>query len=181
MLTPFQTRKFTRMFEALDVNVDAALDLEDVSFLMKRFAEQSGGKASAAELDALKAAYTEWYSGIIQMADANKDGKVSLAEFLAFQEKMTTDAALYEQIIGAITKLTCKILDRDGDGLNDTEDYVQFCRVLRIGEAGASERWATLSSKRNGRMSVDDMRGVLDDFYRGTDTNSPATNFLGTV
>ena len=139
MLTSFQVRKFTRMFNALDINSDGALD-------------------AVAVLD---------------------DPRVRIEEFLGFQENLMKDAALYEQIIGAITQMTCTILDHDGDGKNDTDDYVQFSRVLRIGEEGATERWAALSAHRDGLMGVEDIRAVLQDFFQGADESSPATNFLG--
>ncbi|MBK6575389.1 MAG: EF-hand domain-containing protein [Sandaracinaceae bacterium] len=179
MLTSFQVRKFTRMFNALDINSDGALDAEDVELVVGRHATESAGRAEPAHLATLEAAYRAWYGGIIQMADHNQDGKVTLEEFLGFQENLMKDAALYEQIIGAITQMTCTILDHDGDGKNDTDDYVQFSRVLRIGEEGATERWAALSAHRDGLMGVEDIRAVLQDFFQGADESSPATNFLG--
>lgn len=179
MLTNFQVRKFTRMFNALDINSDGALDPQDVELVVARHATESAGRAAPEQMAKLEAAYRAWYGGIIQMADENKDGKVTLKEFLGFQENLMKDAALYEQIIGAVTQMTCTILDHDGDGKNDSADYVQFSRVLRIGEAGAAERWAALSAHRNGLMGVEDIRAVMQDFFQGEDETSAATNFLG--
>jgi hypothetical protein len=179
MLTEFQKRKFTRMFNALDINGDGGINAKDIELVIARHGEEGAGRATPANMETLAGAYRTWYSGIISLADHDRDGNVTLDEFLAFSDKMTSDEAIYEQIIGKITQMACAILDHDGDGRNDTDDYVRFCRVLRIGDEGAAARWAALSAHRGGQMSVDDMRVVLRDFFSGTDTSAPATNFLG--
>jgi Ca2+-binding EF-hand superfamily protein len=180
MLTSFQVRKFTRMFNALDINSDGALDAEDVELVVGRHATESAGRAEPAHLATLEAAYRAWYGGIIQMADHNQDGKVTLEEFLGFQENLMKDAALYEQIIGAITQMTCTILDHDGDG---KERHRRLRAVLpraahrrggRHREVGRAVR-----PPRRPEWVWKTFAPCCRTSSRAPTRSSPATNFLG--
>ncbi len=179
MLTDFQNKKFTRLFDMLDINGDKKINTSDLDLVVKRHGEASGAKPTPERLAKLTATYHAWYSGMIEMADTNRDGNVTIEEFLAFQDKIVNDDALYQQIIGSITQLTCQIIDRDGDGRNDAEDYVSFCEVFRIDVTGARARWAALDENHDGFLNVDDVTLVLRDFFKGSDPNSPATSYFG--
>ena len=132
MLTSFQVRKFTRMFNALDINSDGALDAEDVELVVGRHATESAGRAEPAHLATLEAAYRAWYGGIIQMADHNQDGKVTLEEFLGFQENLMKDAALYEQIIGESGSLPWKRV---------RNICIQLCHALQAAPRRVKPHW----------------------------------------
>jgi Ca2+-binding EF-hand superfamily protein len=117
--------------------------------------------------------YRIMYAGMMEMADTNRDGKVTLEEFLAFEDQMLGDRETYDQMAGAITDLYGELLDRNGDGKNDVDDYRAFLETLRVDSSQAAEIFKALDKNGDGQLTRAELQETLLEFYLSNDTGAP--------
>jgi len=178
MLTDFQKTKLSYLFKLVDANQDDRIDNSDLEVLVERLGEMATDPDRLAEVSAK---YRVMYAGMMEMADTNRDGKVTLEEFLAFEDKMLGDREMYDQMAGAITDLYGELLDRNGDGKNDVDDYRAFLKTLRVDTSQADDIFKALDKNGDGQLTRAELQETLLEFYLSNDTGAPGNSFFGRI
>src|SRR5215469_15498544 len=119
MLSQFQERKLARMFDLYDVNKDGFIEAADYERVGEGFATGTGAAPGTPDYEQLRATYLGFWEHLRQAADADGDGKVTRAEFLASYETLL---AMRETIAG-VSQAILKMTDRDGDGRISREEF----------------------------------------------------------
>jgi len=181
MLNPFQSKKFTHLFSLLDRNGDKFIDKSDLELTVKALAEVRGMKPDAPQLTDLLGRYRALHDAMLVKADANKDGRVSLQEYLDYHQAMIAEESKYKEAITGIAKLFSELLDNNNDGKNDVADYTLFLRAMRIDESNAKTTFARLDKNSDGVLSFVELEELIHEFYFDTADSAPGNLFFGTV
>src|SRR5262245_32291649 len=179
MVGDHQKRKFEHLFTRMDTNGDEKIDAADLEIIVQRVAEVRGPNTDAARLKDLSDKYRFMHQGMIAMADTDKSGNISRKEWFAYMDKVAGDSALYEQVIGGLTALFHQLIDRNGDGKNDLEDYKAFLRVIKADASQAESTFKKVDVNGDGDISLDDLRRAMDDFFHKDSLDGPGTHFFG--
>jgi Ca2+-binding EF-hand superfamily protein len=102
-----------RVRQAADANQDGKVSREEFVAYLER-------------LPAIREAVAELARTILRLADRNGDGKISPAEYTALSQAYGVDAPAAAEAFGH--------LDRDGDGLIDTEELLQNVEEFFYGD-----------------------------------------------
>jgi hypothetical protein len=181
MLNDFQTKKFTHMFKLLDRSGDHFIDGADLELTVAALAKVRGLEADAPVLQALLERYRAFHAAMVQMADANKDGKVSLEEHLAYHQAMAEDEATYQGMIPGIAGLFGELLDHDGGGKNDVDDYRLFLRAMRLPEGNAAATFKSLDKNGDGVLSQTELQEILREFFFDATGAAVGNTFFGAI
>jgi Ca2+-binding EF-hand superfamily protein len=179
MLSDFQKEKFGYLFKLIDANQDDRIDTADFDVLVERLGEAHTAAGNTARLAEVSAKYREMFDGMMHMADTNRDGKVTLEEFLAFEDVMIHNKEMYDGLAGALTDIYGELLDRDGDGKNDVEDYRAFLEVLHVESSQADEIFKKMDKNHDGQLTRNELQETLLEFYLSDDRAAPGNFFFG--
>jgi len=116
-------KRWTEYFKALDANGNGFLEPEDAALVVKDLAKRL--LLTEAQQTALGEVQTKIYKVLIDSADKNKDGKVSLEEFLALINK-DFKGKKYEELPAWFRENLeggAKFLDKNGDGKLSLDEW----------------------------------------------------------
>jgi len=179
MLTELQTRKLTRRFNLGDLDQDGLLESADFNRYVHRAAVQQGWTEDSDEYQALHTHMMNWWNGLQEVADPNRDGRVSLPEWLTFHERLLSTPDLFESVIGEVVTNDIRTYDRNGDGALDAGDYQLFFESLDISDADAAAVFAELDQNGDGLVTRDEMLQHVRDFFLSDDPAAPGSGMLG--
>jgi Ca2+-binding EF-hand superfamily protein len=180
-MNDFQKKKFSHLFRVLDHNRDHAIDMADLESIVTALAKERGLSASAPPMVDLHKKYGALHKAMIEGADTNRDGKVSLDEYLAYHQALVADEAKYKSTIVGITAIFGQVLDRDADGKNDVDDYRSFLRAMHVDDGQAATIFARLDKNGDGHITATELQDLLHEFYFETAPGAPGNQFFGAL
>ena len=179
MLTELQKRKLTVLFHHHDVNNDGFVDKADYEQWVKRSCEIQNYPPGSPE-------YETWYTQTMaawehvrQVADKDKDDRVSLEEHLESYDVTLNDENLYNQLVTEYAKSIMALWDRDGDGRLSGVEYVALLGCYGFGEEAAREAFRYLDRDGNGYISTEEFMENLKEFYLSDDPDAPGNWMAG--
>ena len=178
MLTEFQIKKLTKLFNTFDGNRNGFRELEDARLMINNLAHIRGWEKGSAEYKKIEDAYMNLHFKILELADTNQDGKITLEEHLAFYDHILATGEYRIHLNGFVT-FVMDIFDADGDGLISPTEYKHFFHVYNLPEDEAEEAFAHLDLNGDGQISNEEWRQALEEFYFNEDPNAPGNWFLG--
>jgi Ca2+-binding EF-hand superfamily protein len=127
MLSDVQVENITAMFHALDATADALLTREDlVARADQMCAVLATDEASPTHQD-IQSAYRQAWDELMRFADTNKDGAVTLDEYLdAVDRGMLEDPRYVASAILVVSEALFGAADANGDGVIDRDEYVSM-------------------------------------------------------
>ncbi len=116
MLGPMQKRKLTAVFHCHDRNKDGFLTKADYEGFAKKVCKLSKHAAGSPQYEATYAQNAAVWDYVKAVADKDKDGKVSLDEFLTSYGVTLSDPKLFDSMVVQYGTNMLKLGDVDGDG-----------------------------------------------------------------
>lgn len=148
--------RYRRWFRVFDANHDGHIDEQDFVLLFERMATARRAKAGPARERLGEAVRTRF--NMILAADADGDGKVSEAEYLAAALAQVDPGPGLDALHDALARGGFASFDVDGDGLINLQDYVlthvAFGQNPRIADVIA--RFELLDSDGNGVITLEE-------------------------
>lgn len=180
MLSDLQKRKFTRAFRVLDGDGDGDLRREDFDAIGNNLAAGLGlAEGSEGRRNLVEAYRAEWEK-LLKNADANGDGKIQLDEWLALQDRLVSDKAMFEEIVRSFSASLFQLFDRDRDERVTLDDLKVFWRAYRITDEEAhAAMWRKLDPSGAGYLTREQMRTVNAEFYLSDDPEAPGNYIWG--
>lgn len=178
-LSDFQRFKLNRMFEVYDVDGDGCIEEEDFTRRAHLFAEERGWADDSAEFREHFAFTLADWQNLRGATDADGDGRVTRAEFLAFAEAMLGDAAALEQYAYQDADLIFRAMDADADDRITANEYKMFLRVYHIDPDHANYFFARLDRDSDGFVSREEIRQALQEYLFSDDLEAPGNYLYG--
>jgi juvenile hormone diol kinase len=178
MLTELQKRKLTVLFHHHDMDNDGFLGKADYEQFAKRFCEIQNYPPGSPEYEAMYTQNMAVWEHVRQVADKDKDDRVSLEEFLESYDVTLSDENLYNQLVTEYGKSVLALWDRDGDGRLSGVEYVALFECYGLAEEAAKEAFRHLDRDGSGYLTIDQLMKNAKEFY-GDDPNAPGNWTLG--
>ncbi|MCA9791386.1 MAG: EF-hand domain-containing protein [Candidatus Eremiobacteraeota bacterium] len=184
-LTELQKRKLIHMFELLDVDGNGFLEFADFQAVIETLAQERGLEPNSAGYRRLFGNNRRIWKGLFK-CDLNGDGQISLPEWLAYHiqaivadEEAGISPAGLTTAIDSIARYFYELMDMDGDGQIQREDYRYFCEAHGIPDETVEESFQQLDRDGNGTLSLDEVVTLVREFYTSDDPMAPGNWFFG--
>jgi Ca2+-binding EF-hand superfamily protein len=178
MLSEFQKRKLTVAFHHLDTNGNGFLEKGDYERFVERFGQVQGFALDSPEYKAAYGQTMAAWDHVQRVADKEKDGRVSLEEYLESWDVTLSDEKLFDQLAVGYCRSLLDMWDRDGDGTLSGVEYAALLECYGATEKAAREAFRRLDRDGNGYLSVEELTQSVREFY-GDDPDAPGNWTLG--
>lgn len=182
MLNAIQSARMRRMFRAYDANRDEFLTLEDFTAHAYTLAATRG---DAVDPTGLVALLTGFWGALAEAADSDRDGRVSVDEFMAFAGRLSADlqqaadAGAPWPLAGWIDALY-QIIDADGDGRIDASEYARWIGALGLADdTDTSAAFRGFDKNADGYLSREEFALANQQFWLSRDASAPGHRLIG--
>jgi len=179
MLTELQKRKLTVLFHHHDMDDDGFLDKADFEQFAKRFCEIQNYSPGSPQYEAAYTQNMAIWEQVRQLADKDKDNRVSLEEHLESYGVTLSDEKLYNQLVKEYAQSMLALWDRDGDGRLSGVEFVALSGCWGIGEGAAREAFRHLDRDGNGYITTEEFMKDVEEFYLSDDPDAPGNWLVG--
>lgn len=186
MLTHLQIKKFTKQFHQLDADGGGSLKWNDFESLLERLRAARGWEADSPRAKQALDCYKGLWDALQKHSDPDKDGAVTLEEWLAFHKAALCDSQVllyvnpvYEELVTAMTRFVQSTLDDDGDGRVTAAEYKDFCAAYGIDEKDAEVCFAGLDRNKDGVLTRAEILDLVLEYYCTDEPGAPGNQFFG--
>jgi Ca2+-binding EF-hand superfamily protein len=181
MLTEFQKQKLPRLFAVHDLNRDGVITRSDFEEYTRRIANTRGWGPESDQYQNLLARFLTFWNGLEESARAHGARQVTVTEWLDYWDVILSTPGMFGQIAAPIGRMVFTILDQDGDRSITAEEYASVFAQGGLDPAQAGPAFARLDLNGDGRISVDEIMKLLDQFFRSSDPADPGNALFGIV
>jgi Ca2+-binding EF-hand superfamily protein len=175
MLGELQTQKLTKMFKLHDSDGSGFLEKADLELRLQQDSSTLGLSSGSAEYEAYSAKLLSEWETMQENMDTDKDGLVSLEEWLQYHDKMLSSEG-YKAFVGAPLVDT---LDSDGDGKISCEAYKSFRKGRGLKDSELDEMCSRFDLDGDGYIETKDLLRFREEFYVSNDSAAPGNWFCG--
>lgn len=183
MLTDLQSRKLRRAFLAYDRNVDGRVEHEEFITGYENLLRSRGLKPSHEAWSQQMGEIEALWAGHLAKADTDKDGLISVDEYLAFLGAelgpLGKDPAKAPDAFGAVIDALMRVLDVDGDGAVSPDDYSAALQCFGIDDFDTDGTFAALDADGDGQLSKEEISLRIREFFFSDDAASPGNALWG--
>ncbi|MBP2471966.1 Ca2+-binding EF-hand superfamily protein [Crossiella equi] len=171
--------KTERVFEALDTDGNGYLEWADFQSVVDRHLVEFQIDRADPRGQAFQAAYETFWAELSRHADPDRDGRVSLEEYLvgtaAAPETLYATSA-------AIGNALFEVIDTDGDGEVSLEEFVRMmCDVWGVPRADADAAFHKVDADGSGVLCRQEILTVAQEFLFATSVTAPGGGLAGSV
>jgi Ca2+-binding EF-hand superfamily protein len=177
MLSELQRRKLTRIFKLLDADANGSLHEKDIMRVSDRLAARRSLAAKSAAHAHVREEH-EWLWVLLRPSDANQDHKITLEEWLRHHADLFESKHL-EPFLRARVGVLFNILDANRDAAITADEYAMLLSAHGVDEAWARANFQRLDASSAGRLSKDEVYGLLREFFISDDPSAPGNTFWG--
>jgi juvenile hormone diol kinase len=185
MISDVQRARIRRLFRVYDANRDGVLTQEDFTLHAHRLAGLRGLTEGSQAFRTLRDTLVEYWGNLERAADANRDGRVTQEEWIAFASGMlgalqqASDHGMEWPLNGWIDALY-GIMDADGDGRITLREYRDWCESLGIaGEMDVEEAFRGFDKASPDHLSRDEFVAISRQFWLNSDPTTPGARWVG--
>ncbi len=182
-LTELQKTKLIHMFELIDTDGNGVLEFADFQEVIDFLAEEREWDRSNRHYMKLVGTNRRLWRSLLKSCNLDADKEVSLMEWLAYHVKIFTAADFpnpeFQMTLSSIADFFFQMMDVDGDGQADREDYTIFCQAYGLPAEQAHRIYHLLDRDGNGTLSRDEVLALVREFYLSDDPDAPGNLFFG--
>ncbi|MFD6181869.1 EF-hand domain-containing protein [Streptomyces goshikiensis] len=176
-------QKLTRAFAMLDVDGDGNLREEDLLALSNRLAAAFDLSGEATKIARLREAFAQLWTHDLSTMDADRDGQLDRAEFIAGMRKaVANDREGILQRLSVMVDAWMDICDTDGNGLIDEDEFqTMYIKSLGADPSDLKVAFAKLDTDRNGTLGREEIRRATEEYYTSEDPQAPGNWLFGNL
>jgi hypothetical protein len=106
---------------------------------------------------------------------------VTVQEWLHYRDRILDTPALYDQMMEPIGRMVFTMLDEGGDGSVTADEYTEIYQSGSVDRGGATEAFRRLDLDHDGRLTVDEVMTLADQFFRSDDPQDAGNVLFGVV
>jgi len=179
MLSDLRRRKFTNYFSILDRSGNGSLGEADLERIVQGVTAVRGLEPGSEEYTAMEAAIMATWTHLMEHANQDGDGGVSLDEWLATLEDTAADDDMYATYVTPFAGGVITLLDLDDDGVVGLSEYQKFFEIFGISQAGAEDAFSHLDVRGDGRVTFDEALERVREFHCSDEPDSPGNWLFG--
>ena len=179
MLTELQKRKLTRYFRVYDIDDDGRIGPADFERVVENVRILHGLATGSAGHVALQEGYQKRWGVLSEQADADEDGGVDLAEWLAYWDGVLAVEERYQSELRSLVNRLLKSFDTDEDGVIGAQEFSDFYGVYGLESEMAGRVFKVLDTDDDGVISRQDLIELGHQFYQGDDPDAPGNKLFG--
>ena len=180
MLSEIRRKKLTHLFNVRDTNQDGYLEKGDYERIAVRLKEMFEWDDDSEIYQLMRRAQVFEWEEIRKLADADHDDKVTLQEFFRAYTAPTSAEAI-QVVIDDMLNFTLGWFDDDRDGYVQAEEYVELMSIFNVTDEAAREAFRLLDRNKRGKLSGQNLRSHMVEFFLSDDTAATGTHFWGKV
>lgn len=181
MLGELQKKKFEYLYSVYDADKNGHIDFADFTCYVDRFSQlYNFDKTSVNYRDLTEAAAKIW-DLIRDNADDNHDGRISLEEWMAFEEAYVEALQLSPDTFDYFCKVIKQLFDLvdvNNNGEISMVEYGDFLKGWGV-DTDAEAIFSQLDIDGNGVLTFDEVIKHISDFYFSNDPKVPGNLFYG--
>jgi Ca2+-binding EF-hand superfamily protein len=178
-LTPFQQRKFGRMFRVLDVNSDGIVDRQDFVERVERLARLCNWAPDSPQYQRnLQFALQEW-ENLRETAEIEGDGGITRDEFLRIAEVFYCDRQAVRAYARGDARLLFDAMDTDGDGKVTVREYGRYLEVCGLDASAADVFFHHADLNEDGSITSAEMTHAIEEFLLSEDASVGGSYLFG--
>lgn len=178
MLSEFQKRKLTRLFQHHDQDHDGFLTKMDYEGFARRVCELWDYPPGTAEYEAFYAQNVAVWDYVQSVADQDGDKRVSADEFLASYEITLGDETLMDRMVAGYATSAFQLADRDGDGKISREEFLGLVGCYGLAQQPAQKAFSLLDADGTGYLTNERIVEIYRQFL-GDDPDAPGNWLMG--
>ena len=178
MLSELQKRKLTALFHHHDRNGDGFLTKADYAGFAERVCKLWKYAFGSPEYKALYAQNVAVWDYVQAVADKDKDGRVSLDEFLASYDNTIHDKTMFDRMVVQYGTTIIQLGDLDRDGKMSAAEWIAFLGCYGLPEKGAQEAFGHMDVDGTGYLTNEQMVQLYTEFL-GDDPDAPGNWVVG--
>jgi len=181
MMTEFQRKKNIHYFNVLDVDKNGFIERADFEEIGGRFATSMGFKPEDAGYDQVRAGLISLWDRLEPYADTNRDDRVSLDEFLQFQDDAIYQATpeQFDDYIGENNRGLVAMAGLRPDEPFSPAQWRWFFHGFRMDESQADDVFARLDLNHDGKLTAEEVLAATREFYFSDDPDAPGNWMFG--
>ncbi|CRY56488.1 MULTISPECIES: EF-hand domain-containing protein [Yersinia] len=184
MLTQFQIKKLTKIFNCYDFDNSGFLEKYDFTRRSERRYEIAGWDPNSAQAKELESLNMQHWEAFSHYADSNSDGKITLKEWLAvFDSQISGKPVAFDSFplhLQHFFEAILKSLDADGSGDYSYFEYAQLLKNFgTYDDATVKSLFDKMDINGDGEFSLDEMKHAFAEFYMSDDLNAPGNLVFG--
>lgn len=182
MLTELQERKFSAVFNSFDADNNGAIDFDDFVRVTETLCEMRGAARGSASYNALLQCFASAWEALQEVADTNRDNRVTKEEWMAFYGRVADDPDQFDHTMLRVGNGTFYLLDTDHDGAISLDEYRDFCTVYRLDTTSESLEaiFARLDRDSDGLITRQEFLQLMRDWVQeGKNVEAPANYVFG--
>jgi len=173
-----KNRKFNILFDWFDQGRDGYLTEDDFLQMAALFTALPGGEAPE-NTQALRGAFEKWWGLLLAAGDTRGDGRLGREEFLEVMKSSVTAPENFEEAVLTIADAFMRIVDTNGDGSLNFDEYVRMYDGLGLDPAHSSDAFKRLDRDGNNAISYQEFRTAIVEFYLSDNENAQGNWLLG--
>src|SRR5579883_490091 len=181
MLTDFQTRKFSNEFHLLDTDKKGYLTKADFDRVARKVVALRDWLNDSPAAIGIYAMYQHAWNRFAEKADTDKDGRITLEDWLNLSRAAVESAgtAEFNEILAQQTEFVFHTFDLNSDGVLTLEEYEKVCHVYSIDPAKYAQAIPRIDFNGTGRFSKEDLHRLLREYYVSTNPEDPGNWIYG--
>ena len=181
MLTEFQKKKISSLFNFFDADGNNTIEAEDMDIIVENFAKIFNWEFGDENSRSFGGAFKKYWRKLMMVSDTNNDDKITLAEFLQAYERTLVNDDTYEQFVRPFLDNIFPLIDIDKDGNLQLNEFTKLYQGFRNTEASAQAVFDLLDINGDGVLSKEEVYQHFYDFHFSQDTAKAANAFFGVI
>ncbi len=181
MLTEFQKKKITRLFQFFDADGNNTIEAEDMDLIVENFSKIFNWEFGSDNARSFGGAFKKYWRKLMMVSDTNSDDKISLAEFVQAYERTLISDDTYEQFVKPFLDNIYPLIDIDKNGSIELNEFSKLYEGFRNTLASAQVVFNLLDINGDGILSKEEVYQHFYDFHFSQDMTKPANAFFGVI
>jgi Ca2+-binding EF-hand superfamily protein len=181
MMTELQTKKQTHYFNLVDIDNNGFIEKEDWEKIGENLAAMRNIEQGSETYKGIQAGLGTIWTNLQEHADVDSDGKVSLEEWLLFEDEkvINCDEEWYDSYVNNIVRGLFAVLDEDQNGVISQVEYINLMVSFHVSPSDARDAFQKLDSDGSGTIDEAELIQAVRDFRRSDKPETPGNWLFG--
>eukprot|EP01121_Diplochlamys_sp_Union-15-3_P022807 TRINITY_DN9820_c0_g1_i1.p1 TRINITY_DN9820_c0_g1~~TRINITY_DN9820_c0_g1_i1.p1 ORF type:complete len:183 (-),score=38.20 TRINITY_DN9820_c0_g1_i1:25-573(-) len=176
----FYKKKMTYLFKLWDFNKDNTLQIDDYRHWVDNLTKARGIAPDSEAAKQARSALEREFEALAKLVDKDKDGKITLDEWIDYYHNHVAVNKNIKDIIAASNGVF-KVLDHDGSGFVSESEYVMSLECWGIPAEEGKKCFHIIDLNGDGKLTVDEANSLISDFYLSFDPKAAGNYFFGEI